>query len=83
MELSHQILLIADFLRKLFFEHYLILRIPEIHGSVERALKNLSNSKPNNNKSGAATPLCCDPAFIRIFRKYLKNSPNNASQTYI
>ena len=37
MELSHQILLIADFLRKLFFEHYLILRIPEIHGSVDSA----------------------------------------------
>ena len=48
-----------------------------------RALKNLSNSKPNNKNSGAATPLCCDPAFIRNFRKYLKNSPNNASQTYI
>ena len=48
-----------------------------------RALKNLSNFKPNNKNSGAATPLCCDPAFIRNFRKYLKNSPNNASQTYI
>ena len=50
---------------------------------MSRALKNLSNSKPNNKNSGAATPLCCDPAFIRNFRKYLKNSPNNASQTYI
>lgn len=48
-----------------------------------RALKNLSNSKPNNKNSGAAPPLCCDPAFIRNFRKNLKNSPNNASQTYI
>lgn len=48
-----------------------------------RALKNLSKSKPNNKNSGAATPLCCDPAFIRNFQKYLKNSPNNASQTYI
>lgn len=48
-----------------------------------RALKNLSNFKPNNKNSGAATPLCCDPAFIRNFQKYLKNSPNNASQTYI
>ena len=50
---------------------------------VLRALKNLSKSKPNNKNSGAATPLCCDPAFIRNFQKYLKNSPNNASQTYI
>lgn len=50
---------------------------------MRRALKNLSKSKPNNKNSGAATPLCCDPAFIRNFQKYLKNSPNNASQTYI
>ena len=50
---------------------------------LRRALKNLSNSKPNNKNSGAAPPLCCDPAFIRNFRKNLKNSPNNASQTYI
>ena len=50
---------------------------------IMRALKNLSKSKPNNKNSGAATPLCCDPAFIRNFQKYLKNSPNNASQTYI
>ena len=27
MELSHQILLIADFLRKLFFKHYLKLKL--------------------------------------------------------
>ena len=27
MELSHQMLLIADFLRKLFFEHYLVSEI--------------------------------------------------------
>ncbi len=26
MELSHQMLLIADFLRKLFFEHYLVMK---------------------------------------------------------
>lgn len=52
-------------------------------GLFSRALKNLSNSKPNNKNSGAAPPLCCDPAFIRNFRKNLKNSPNNASQTYI
>lgn len=55
----------------------------KIESESSRALKNLSNSKPNNKNSGAATPLCCDPAFIRNFRKYLKNSPNNASQTYI
>ena len=54
-----------------------------VRGGLSRALKNLLNFKPNNKNSGAATPLCCDPAFIRNFRKYLKNSPNNASQTYI
>ena len=59
------------------------LRLTKRWGHSGRALKNLSKSKPNNKNSGAATPLCCDPAFIRNFQKYLKNSPNNASQTYI
>ena len=42
MELSHQMLLIADFLRKLFFEHYLIficslaITACELNDKVER-----------------------------------------------
>lgn len=39
MELSHQMLLIADFLRKLFFEHYLLRFI----GNVYMIIKKLTN----------------------------------------